>query len=47
MGKLDATMVVNGPEDVLSDWDAVDWHAAEENVRGLRQRIFAASQAGT
>jgi RNA-directed DNA polymerase len=46
MGKLDATMVVNGPEDVLSDWDAVDWHAAEENVRGLRQRIFAASQAG-
>src|SRR5215469_1262437 len=46
MGKLDATMVVNGPEDVLSDWDAVDWHAAEENVRGLRQRIFAASRAG-
>ena len=46
MDKLDATMVVNGPEDVLSDWDAVDWRAAEENVRRLRQRIFTASQAG-
>ena len=39
-------MVVNGPEDVLSGWDAVDWQAAEENVRRLRQRIFTASQAG-
>src|SRR6184192_612280 len=46
MGKLDATMVVNGPEDVPSGWDAVDWRAAEENVRRLRQRIFTASQAG-
>jgi RNA-directed DNA polymerase len=46
MGKLDATMVVNGPEDVLPGWDAVDWRAAEENVRRLRQRIFTASQAG-
>ena len=46
MGKLDATMVVNGPEDVLSGWDAVDWQAAEEDVRRLRQRIFAASRAG-
>ena len=46
MGKLDATMVANGPEDVLSGWDAVDWQAAEENVRRLRQRIFTASQAG-
>jgi len=45
MGKLDATMVANGPEDVLSGWDAVDWQAAEENVRRLRQRIFTASQA--
>ena len=39
-------MVVNGPEDVLPGWDAVDWQAAEENVRRLRQRIFTASQAG-
>src|SRR3974377_2022534 len=45
MGKLDATMVVNGPEDVPSGWDAVDWRAAEENVRRLRQRVFAASRA--
>src|SRR6201987_5201586 len=46
MGKLDATMVANGPEDVPSGWDAVGWRAAEENVRRLRQRIFTASQAG-
>ena len=46
MGMLDATMVVNGPEDVPAGWDAVDWRAAEENVRCLRQRIFTASQAG-
>ena len=46
MGKLDATMVANGPEDVPAGWDAVDWQAAEENVRRLRQRIFTASQAG-
>src|SRR5438034_6806893 len=46
MGKLDATMVVNGPEDVPSGWDAVSWRAAEENVRRLRRRIFTASQAG-
>jgi RNA-directed DNA polymerase len=45
-GKLDATVVVNGPEDGPSGWDAVSWRAAEENVRRLRQRIFTASQAG-
>ncbi len=37
---------VNGPEDVALDWDAVDWRAAEDQVRRLRQRIFAATQAG-
>jgi RNA-directed DNA polymerase len=37
---------VNGPEDGFPDWDQVDWGQAEENVRRLRQRIFAASQAG-
>jgi len=54
---LDATMrleaaeaapgrvVVNGPEDELFEWDAVDWRAAEEDVRRLRQRIFAATRA--
>ena len=37
---------VNGPEDDGLDWDRVDWGQAEENVRRLRRRIFAASQAG-
>jgi RNA-directed DNA polymerase len=27
-------------------WDAVDWRAAEDRVRRLRQRIFAATRAG-
>ena len=40
------TVVVNGPEDVTLDWDAIDWRACEENVRRLRQRIFTASKAG-
>jgi RNA-directed DNA polymerase len=39
------TVQVNGPEDDPG-WDSVDWGQAEENVRRLRQRIFAASQAG-
>jgi RNA-directed DNA polymerase len=37
---------VNGPEDGFPDWDQVNWGQAEGNVRRLRQRIFAASQAG-
>ena len=37
---------MNGPEDGFPDWDQVDWGQAEGNVRRLRQRIFAASQAG-
>ena len=41
-----APVPVNGPEDGFPDWDQVDWGQAEENVRRLRQRIFAASQAG-
>jgi RNA-directed DNA polymerase len=56
-GKLDAmTMqpaamsaavgMVNGPEGELLDWDAVDWRTVEDDVRRLRQRIFAASQVG-
>jgi RNA-directed DNA polymerase len=40
-----AAVEVNGPEGDLA-WDQVDWGQAEENVRRLRQRIFAASQAG-
>ena len=48
MGKLDAATVVvaNGPKDAILVWRAVDWRAAEGNVRRLRQRIFTASQAG-
>ena len=38
--------VVNGPEGEFLDWGAVDWRQVEEDVRRLRQRIFAASQAG-
>ena len=40
------TIMVNGPEDDVLDWDAVDWRAVEDDVRRLRQRIFAASRAG-
>ena len=36
----------NGPEDTVLEWDAVDWRAAEDRVRRLRQRIFAATRAG-
>jgi RNA-directed DNA polymerase len=35
---------VNGPEGEVFDWDAIDWHAQEDNVRQLRQRIFKATQ---
>ena len=45
MGKL-GTVMVNGPEDDVLDWDAVDWRQAGD-VRRLRQRIFTASRAGT
>ncbi len=41
-----AAEVVNGPEDSVLDWQNVDWRAAEDEVRCLRQRIFTASQAG-
>ena len=37
---------VNGPEGGVVDWYAVDWRAVEDEVRRLRQRIFAASRAG-
>jgi RNA-directed DNA polymerase len=40
------TIAVNGPEDVCETWDTVRWLKVEEDVRRLRQRIFAASQAG-
>jgi RNA-directed DNA polymerase len=36
---------VNGPEGEVFEWDAVDWRAAEDDVRRMRQRIFAATRA--
>ncbi|MEC3982811.1 group II intron reverse transcriptase/maturase [Amycolatopsis sp. H20-H5] len=42
----DGDGVVNGPEGRSLDWDAVEWRTVEDEVRRLRQRIFAASQAG-
>src|SRR5438270_4331972 len=38
--------MVNGPEGETPAWHAVDWRAAEDTVRRLRQRIFTATQAG-
>src|SRR4030081_2071241 len=38
--------MVNGPEDVILDWEAIDWRYHEDNVRLLRQRIFAATRQG-
>ena len=39
-------VTVNGPEDEVLDWEAVDWRQVEDDVRRLRQRIFTASKAG-
>src|SRR5229473_5489322 len=41
-----STVKVNGPEDDLDEWAAVDWRTHEDNVRRLRQRIFKATQDG-
>jgi len=38
--------MVNGPADVMPDWDAVDWRRHEDNVGRLRKRIFKATQDG-
>jgi hypothetical protein len=39
-------VAVNGPKDADLEWDAIDWRADEDEVRRLRQRIFAATRAG-
>jgi RNA-directed DNA polymerase len=39
-------VMVNGPEGIDLDWDAIEWRKVEGDVRRLRQRIFTASQAG-
>jgi hypothetical protein len=41
-----STVKVNGPEDDLDGWGAIDWRAHEDNVRRLRQRIFKATKEG-
>jgi RNA-directed DNA polymerase len=48
MDKLDVPgiPVANGPEDGTLDWHSIDWDAAENNVRRLRQRIFTATREG-
>jgi RNA-directed DNA polymerase len=38
--------VLNGPEDAAAEWEAIDWHSLEQDVRRLRQRIFTASKSG-
>jgi N-terminal domain of reverse transcriptase len=47
-GVTAAARIVNGPEDQPRDapvqWDKIDWRTQEEQVRRLRQRIFAAAQ---
>lgn len=47
-GTLDAatSVSVNGAQDLVEDWDQVDWDRVEAQVRRLRQRIFTASRAG-
>jgi RNA-directed DNA polymerase len=42
----EATGNMNGPEDVVFEWAAIDWSAHEDNVGRLRQRIFKATQDG-
>src|SRR3954464_12663544 len=49
--KLDAAVtqcvaVVNGPEGDVINWPSISWRQVEGAVGRLRQRIFAASQAG-
>jgi len=40
------TGMANGAEGVADDWLSIDWRVVCEDVRRLRQRIFAASRAG-
>ena len=48
IAEVKAAPKANGPEDrprnAPSQWDRIDWRAQEEQVRRLRQRIFAAAQ---
>jgi len=42
----DTTDKMNGPEDEVFDWSAIDWRTHEDNVGRLRQRIFKATREG-
>ncbi len=42
----DTTDKMNGPEDEVFDWVAIDWRTHEDNVGRLRQRIFKATRDG-
>ena len=42
-----ATGKVNGPEDEVVEWGAIDWRVHDDNVRRLRQRIFKATRTST
>ena len=39
-------MAVNGPEDTILEWEAINWPLHEDNVRRLRGRIFTATKSG-
>jgi RNA-directed DNA polymerase len=39
-----AAVVANGPEDEPTDWSSINWRQVEDDVRRLRQRIFAAAR---
>jgi len=44
---MQGTSLANGTEThPETDWNAIDWHRAEQRVRNLRHRIFRATQAG-
>ena len=36
----ECAVMVNGPEDDILNWYAIDWRTSEDDVRRLRQRIF-------
>jgi RNA-directed DNA polymerase len=42
---MQAPSLANGTKSP-TDWQAIDWHSANRQVRNLRQRIFRASKEG-
>jgi len=39
-------VMVNGPEDEVTDWLSIDWQRVEDDVGRLRRRIFTATRDG-